>query len=136
MTTSREGRKGNSAMHRTAPEAERAYLVAVEVRGNKASLDAEASLDELALLAHTAGADVAGRAVQRMDRPNPALYIGKGKLEEIVAVRDDTDYTMVVFDDELSPSQQRNLENALGVKVLDRTALIIDIFAKRARTRE
>src|SRR3970282_1612271 len=66
----------------------------------------------------------------------PATYIGKGKLEEIVAERQASDYTLVVFDDELSPSQQRNLENALGVKVLDRTALIIDIFARRAQTRE
>jgi GTP-binding protein HflX len=129
-------RNGNHALHRTAPEPERAFLVAVEARGGRAALDAESSLDELALLAHTAGAEVAGRAVQRMDRPNPAHYIGKGKLEEIVADREDTNYTLVVFDDELSPSQQRNLENALSVKVLDRTALIIDIFARRAQTRE
>src|SRR5207253_6657730 len=85
---------------------------------------------------HTAGAEVVGRAVQRLGSPNSAHYIGKGKLEEVIAERQATDYTMVVFDDELSPSQQRNLENALGVKVLDRTALIIDIFASRARTRE
>ena len=77
-----------------------------------------------------------GRAVQRLDRPNPALYIGKGKLAEIVAERVACDYTMVLFDDELSPSQQRNLEKELVMKVLDRTALIIDIFARRAQTRE
>ena len=136
VTNRNKNRNGNNGLHSTAPEAERAFLVAVETRGGGAALDAESSLDELALLAHTAGAEVAGRAVQRMDRPNPAHYIGKGKLEEIVAERQDADYTLVVFDDELSPSQQRNLENALGVKVLDRTALIIDIFARRAQTRE
>jgi len=120
----------------TAPQPERAFLVAVEHRGQREGLDAEASLDELALLAHTAGAEVAGRAVQRLETPNPAYYIGKGKLEEIAGRREAAGYTLVVFDDELSPSQQRNLENALKVKVLDRTALIIDIFARRAQTRE
>lgn len=123
-------------MHSTAQVVERAYLVAVEPRGHHEGLGAEASLDELALLAHTAGAEVAGRAVQRLDSPNPATYIGKGKVEEIIADRQESDYTMVIFDDELSPSQQRNLENAFKVKVLDRTALILDIFARRAQTRE
>lgn len=77
-----------------------------------------------------------GRAVQKLASPHPASYIGKGKLDEIVAQGTTTDYTLVVFDDELSPSQQRNLEKALKVKVLDRTALILDIFAMRAHTRE
>ena len=98
--------------------------------------DPESSLDELAQLARTAGAQVVGRAVQKLDSPNSAHYIGHGKLKEIVAQRGAIGYTMVVFDDELSPSQQRNLEDALKVKVLDRTALIIDIFAMRARTKE
>jgi GTP-binding protein HflX len=99
---------------------------------------AGASIEELALLAETAGAVVVGRTVQRLDSPHPATYVGKGKLEEIKALRDDPEhgYTMVLFDDELSPSQQANLEDALKVKVLDRTALILDIFAMRARTRE
>jgi GTP-binding protein HflX len=97
---------------------------------------ADGSLDELALLAETAGAEIAGRAVQRLDSPHPATYVGKGKLEEIKSLRPSAGYTMVVFDDELTPSQQANLENALQVKVLDRTALILDIFAMRARTRE
>jgi GTPase len=123
-------------LHSTAPPAERAYLVAVEPRRRHDGLDAEASLDELALLAHTAGAEIAGRAVQRLDSPHSAHYIGKGKLDEVIAERDDTNYSLVIFDDELSPTQQRNLEDALKVKVLDRTALIIDIFAKRAQTRE
>ncbi len=123
-------------LHSTAPVRERAFLVAVQVRSLQGGLTAEASLDELALLVHTAGAEVAGRAVQRLDSPHPALYIGKGKLEEIMEKRDECGYSMVVFDDELSPSQQRNLENMLGCKVLDRTALIIDIFARRAKTKE
>jgi GTP-binding protein HflX len=84
----------------------------------------------------TAGGVVVGRAVQRLRSPSPALYIGRGKVDEIVAQRAASGYTMAVFDDELSPSQQRNLEKALDVKVLDRTALILDIFAMRARTRE
>ena len=95
---------------------------------------ARASLDELALLADTAGAVVVGRTLQRLANPNPATYIGKGKLDEIKSR--EGEYDIVIFDDELQPSQQRNLENALGVKVLDRTALILDIFAMRARTRE
>ena len=97
----------------------------------------ESSLQELALLASTAGAEIAGMTLQRLDSPNPATYVGKGKLEEIKARRGaDDGYGMVIFDDELTPSQQANLEDALKVKVLDRTALILDIFAMRARTRE
>jgi GTP-binding protein HflX len=88
------------------------------------------------LLADTAGAEVVGTAVQRLETPNPATYIGKGKVQEVVSKRAPTEYTTVIFDDELSPSQQRNLEGALDVKVLDRTALILDIFAQHARTRE
>jgi GTPase len=129
------GRHSNG-LHSTAPVQERAFLVAVQRRGQHDGLDAEASLDELALLTHTAGAEVVGRVIQRLDSPHPALYIGKGKIDEIMEQRDESGYTMVVFDDELSPSQQRNLENTLGVKVLDRTALIIDIFARRAQTKE
>jgi len=106
------------------------------LRGREGGLDAEASIEELGLLVQTAGAEVVGHTIQRLETPNSAHYLGKGKLEEIVAERQEAGYTMVVFDDELSPSQQRNLENALGVKVLDRTALIIDIFARRAQTRE
>ena len=125
-----------SATRVTAPAPERAFLVAVEPKGRRDGLDAEASLEELALLARTAGAAVVGRAVQRLERPHPAHYIGRGKLDEIVAEREQSGYTVVIFDDELSPSQQRNLEKSLAVKVLDRTALIIDIFARRAQTRE
>jgi GTP-binding protein HflX len=129
-------RQNRTQLHSTAPSPEKAFLVAVQIRGQREGLDAESSLDELELLAHTAGAEVVGRAVQRMERPHTAYYIGKGKLEEIVESREETGYTMVVFDDELTPSQQRNLEDTLKVKVLDRTALIIDIFARRAQTKE
>ena len=129
-------RSNRIALHSTAPTQERAFLVAVQLRSQTTGLDAEASLEELALLVHTAGAEVVGSTIQRLESPHPAHYIGKGKLEEVVEARHETAYTMVVFDDELSPSQQRNLEDALKVKVLDRTALIIDIFARRARTKE
>jgi GTP-binding protein HflX len=122
-------------MHETKPAAERAYLVAVEPKQG-AAWTTQSSLDELAQLAETADAQVVGRTLQRLDRPNPASYIGKGKLEEIVALRQELPYDVVIFDDELSPSQQRNLEDALKTKVIDRTALILDIFAGRAHTRE
>jgi GTP-binding protein HflX len=97
------------------------------------------SLDELERLAETAGLIVVGRAVQRIERINPATLIGKGKLAEIVAARADTPYDVLIFDDELAPNQQREIEEAFGgadIKVLDRTALILDIFAQHARTRE
>lgn len=94
------------------------------------------SIGELEQLALTAGAEVVGSLTQKLDSPNITYYIGKGKLEEIVSLKNETDYDTVIFDDELSPAQQRNLEKALDVKVIDRTALILDIFAKRARTYE
>lgn len=97
------------------------------------------SLDELERLAETAGLAVVGRAVQRLERINPATLIGKGKLSEIVAARAETPYDVLIFDDELAPNQQREIEEAFGgadIKVLDRTALILDIFAQHARTRE
>lgn len=93
-------------------------------------------MEELAQLAGTAGAEVVGRLVQRLPVPSSSHYIGKGKLEELLALKGSVEYDLVIFDDELSPLQQRNLEAALEVKVIDRTALILDIFAKRARTRE
>lgn len=121
-------------LHSTAREAERAYLVAADTPG--ALLSAQESLDELAELARTAGAEVVGSTTQRLQRPHVATYIGKGKLEEVTADARELKATLVIFDDELSPSQQRNLEKALGTKVIDRTALILDIFATRASTRE
>lgn len=87
-------------------------------------------------LARTAGAEVVGVLTQRLDRPNPAFFIGRGKLQELIRLRNATDADLVIFDDDLSPIQHRNLERALGVKVIDRTMLILDVFAQRARTRE
>jgi GTP-binding protein HflX len=122
----------------TTQPRERAFLVAGELKrpGADGRWDAGASLEELGLLARTAGAEVVGTAVQRLDAFQPSTYIGRGKLAEIVAERQASDYSTVIFDDELTPSQQRNLEEKLDVKVLDRTALILDIFAQHARTRE
>ncbi len=122
------------SIHTTAPTADRAYLVAADTR--ESLLPAAESLTELAELALTAGAEVVGTTTQRLDHPNVATYIGKGKVEEVKEAARAADANVVVFDDELSPSQQRNLEKALGAKVIDRTALILDIFASRARTRE
>ncbi|MCL0053283.1 GTPase HflX [Dehalococcoidales bacterium] len=114
--------------------AERAFLVAV---ATKASADTvEDSIDELAQLANTAGASVVGKLIQRLPSPSKTHYLGKGKLDELVSVKDSINYDVVIFDDELSPLQQRNLEEVLQVKVIDRVALILDIFAKRAQTRE
>jgi len=96
----------------------------------------DASLDELALLVDTAGADVVGRVVQRRDHPDPATYVGKGKVEEIRQLAVATDCDTVVFDDELSPAQQYNLEKLLGRTAIDRTALILDIFAQNAHSQE
>src|SRR5579883_651833 len=138
MTTARSRRiLGDrlERMHETAPAPERAFLVAAEVKGHD-GWSTQSSLDELAQLAETAGAKVVGRTIQRLDQPNPATYIGKGKVQEVGAERGDCGYTLVIFDDELTPSQQRNLEELLKVKVIDRTALILDIFARRAQTRE
>jgi GTP-binding protein HflX len=123
-----------NTLHSTAAVTDRAYLVAADLRG--ALLPAAESLEELAELAKTAGAHVVGASIQKLDQPVAATYIGKGKVEEIVEARREADANVVIFDDELSPSQQRNLEKALGVKVIDRTALILDIFATRAQTRE
>ena len=88
------------------------------------------------MLSATAGAAPVARVTQRLAHPDPRSYVGKGKLEELRALRETYRYTLAVFDDELSPAQQRTLEAALEIKVIDRTALILDIFAQRARTRE
>jgi GTP-binding protein HflX len=121
-------------MHSTAPVADRAFLVAAET--GHALLPAADSIEELGELARTAGAEIVGSALQRLDHPNVATYIGKGKLEQVKEEREVAGANVVIFDDELSPSQQRNLEREFGTKVIDRTALILDIFATRARTRE
>lgn len=94
------------------------------------------SLEELARLAETVDVEVIGAVTQKLSHPVAATYVGKGKLEEIKAEREQLGYDLVIFDDELTPSQQRNLEKALDVKIIDRTALILDVFAKRAQTHE
>lgn len=98
--------------------------------------EVDESLDELARLVDTAGADVEARIVQRRDAPDPATYVGKGKAEELHRVSLAVDSDTVVFDDELTPAQQRNLEKILGRTAIDRTDVILDIFAQTARTQE
>jgi GTP-binding protein HflX len=108
----------------------------VELRHAISQWPVEDSLAELAQLARTDGLTVAGQTIQRLEQPNPATYIGRGKVEELGLLKLDIGYDVLVFDDELSPRQQRNLEEELDVKVVDRTALILDIFAQHARTHE
>ena len=98
--------------------------------------DVEDSLDELELLVDTAGAEVVGRVIQRRGEPDPAMYVGKGKAEELHSLSETLDVDTVVFDDELSPAQQRNLEKILGRTAIDRTAVILDIFAQNASSTE
>lgn len=114
---------------------ERAVLVGLEQAG-VSKWDLQDSLDELRELANSAGAEVVETVTQKLDRPTAPYYIGKGKAESIKDVVQDRQVTSVIFDDELSPAQGRNLENLLSRKVLDRTQLILDIFAQRARSRE
>ena len=98
--------------------------------------EVEESLDELGLLVDTAGAEVVGRVVQRRSDPDAATYVGKGKAEELHSLSETLDVDTVVFDDELTPAQQRNLEKILGRTAIDRTAVILDIFAQNASTME
>jgi GTP-binding protein HflX len=93
-------------------------------------------LEELARLADTAGAEVVGALTQQLDRPNPATYLGSGKVEELKALIQSLNATLVIFDDELSPAQGRNIEQIVGTRVMDRAELILDIFATRARSNE
>ncbi len=119
---------------------ERGLLVGVDVHGENGRWSVEDSLDELAALAKTAGIEVVGRESQQLSSIHPATLIGSGKLAELVELREELDYDLILFDDELSPRQQREIEEAFGeegeIKVLDRTALILDIFAEHANTRE
>jgi len=98
--------------------------------------ETELHLDELALLVDTAGADEAARVLQRRDHPDPATFVGKGKAQELRELSNSVDADTVVFDDELTPAQSRNLEKILGRTAIDRTAVILDIFAQNARTQE
>jgi len=113
---------------------ERVVLAGLWTQGT--SHDAEVSLRELAALAETAGSEVLDGVLQRRPHPDPATYVGKGKAEEFAKFCQLNDVDTVIFDDELSPAQTRNLEKIFEIKILDRTALILDIFSQRARTRE
>ncbi len=115
--------------------AERAILVGVDWSGREGA-PVEATLEELGLLATSAGATVVQTVCQTRERPDAATFVGRGKLDEIKALAAEHDVDLVLFDDELAPAQQRNVERALERKTLDRTQLILDIFARRARTRE
>jgi GTPase len=114
---------------------ERAVLVGVQLPGRSDAV-VEAGLDELEALADTAGAEVADRVVQRRRSPDPSTYIGRGKVTELRAIAEEVGADAVIFDDELSPAQQRTLEERIGQKVLDRTIVILDIFAQHATSRE
>ena len=115
---------------------EHAYLVAVESNEQESLWSVEDSLSELGALARTAGADIVGTMIQRLRHPDGATYLGKGRAQELSDLEKQLDVDLVIFDDELSPSQQRNLEKLLDARVIDRTALILDIFAQHAHTRE
>lgn len=122
-------------MFETAEKIERALLVGVPAPGDEWTL--EESLDELESLVATAGAETVGTTSQKLDKANPRTLVGKGKVEEIAQLVRSLDADLVVFDCELTPTQQSNLESEIkGVKIIDRTALILDIFALHATTRE
>lgn len=114
-------------------EQETAVLIGVQIKGQSVDVVNE-YLDELAFLAETAGALSLKRFVQKLDSPNPRSFIGKGKVAEIKAFIEENSIDIAIFDDELTPTQLRNLERDMGVRVIDRTNLILDIFAQRAKT--
>jgi GTPase len=120
---------------RGARQRERALLAALRLPKQR-RFEVEESLDELGRLAETAGAEVVGRVTQERAAPTPKLYFGKGKVDELKASSERQAANLVISDDSLSPIQERNLGGSLGLKVIDRTALILDIFARRARTME
>lgn len=123
-------------LHTTEAPRKRAFLVGAEIADSSSPWSAEDSLNELALLADTAGLEVVGRLYQKLTHPFPKYFIGPGKLQEVAELRAECAYDLVVFDDELTPAQTRNIERELNIGVLDRTAIILDIFAQHARTRE
>lgn len=125
-------------MNQSEDSRERAFLVGAEVKRSRPLLKVEDSLAELALLADTAGARTVGQTFQRVDRIDPATFIGSGKAEEIKLLAGELEADLIIFDDELSPRHQRDLEKLFGeeVRLLDRTALILDIFAQHAQSRE
>ncbi len=114
---------------------EKAILVTL-VTGRETNWTAEDSLNELAQLAETAGVTVLDKLIQKRERPDASFYLGRGKVGEITLHRQAIGANLIIFDDELSPAQQRNLEQMIGIKIIDRATLILDIFAQRASTRE
>ena len=122
-------------LYDTSPEAEKAILVGVFLKGEDRD-EALELLDELEQLANTAGAEVIEKIYQELPAFNPATLLGKGKLQEIKELAELEDVHLIIFDNELSPIQMRNLSNELQIKVLDRSGLILDIFSKNARTTE
>ncbi|NWF69674.1 MAG: GTPase HflX [Chloroflexi bacterium] len=126
----------HNSIVKTDPE--KAFLVGVSVKGSRPLLSTSDSLNELALLTRTAGIDIVGQATQQVHHIEPATFIGSGKVDEIRQKIEDCGAQIIIFDDELSPRHQRQLEERFGenVKLLDRSALILDIFAQHARTRE
>lgn len=127
-----------NVLHSNEEEEEKAILVGIEQSGKliDGKTEGERLLDELEELATTAGAIVLGKVLQKKQAQDPAFYIGRGKLEEITLLSQANEANLLIFDDELSGSQIRNIEEMTGLKVIDRTALILDIFAKRALSRE
>ncbi len=115
---------------------ERAYLVAVESNDHDTMWSVEDSISELGILAYTAGAEVVGTMIQRLPHPDGQTYVGKGRAQELASLEKQLNVDLVIFDDELTPAQQRTLEKMLDARIVDRTALILDIFAQHARTRE
>ncbi len=122
----------------TKPPQEKALLVGVSLFHQKELLPIEDSIKELVLLADTAGVDIVGQVIQNLNTPNPKTFIGSGKVEEVKILANELNVDMVIFDNELSPRHQRELEREFGesLRVIDRTALILDIFAQHANTSE
>lgn len=115
---------------------ERAILIGMEWGRNDSLWTVDDSLEELKQLADTAGATVIKKFIQKHPKPDPAFFIGRGKVQELALYAQQENIDLCIFDDELSPAQQRNIESVMGIRILDRTALILDIFAQRARTNE
>ncbi|HEU0164236.1 MAG TPA: GTPase HflX, partial [Thermomicrobiales bacterium] len=121
-------------LRNTQAAPEQALLVAVELPNQ--TWDVQDELEELASLAETVGVEIVGSVTQKLDHPHPSTYVGKGKLAEIKELKETLGYDFVLCDGELTPAQLRNMEKALDVKIIDRTALILDVFASRAQTHE
>ena len=119
-------------LHELKEAEERVILVGVESENGTSFMDTDACLDELAELVKTAGAVTVARTIQKREKVHPGHYLGKGKIEELKMMLHTYDATGIVCDDELSPAQMKNLENMLETKVMDRTIVILDIFASRA----